>query len=306
MKRKDLLGLKDISAEEIMLILDLAKQMRARLDSGQRKSEELKGKTVATLFYEYSTRTRISFENAAKMLGASTTNISVATSSVQKGETLIDTGKTLNHLFTDVIVIRHPYSGAPHLLARNINIPVINGGDGTNEHPTQALLDMLTIYRTLGGFKGLKVVIVGDILHSRVARSNIWGLTKLGAKVTLVGPATLLPYGVEKISDCEVCYDLNKAVEGANVIISLRLQLERQKNGLLSSGTEYHKYYGVTNEVLRKADSNVLLMHPGPINRGLEISGQAADGENSMILDQVSNGVAVRMAIFTLLTGGLR
>ncbi len=306
MKRKDLLGLKDISADEIMLILNLAKEMRARLDEGQHKSSELVGKSVATLFYENSTRTRISFENAAKALGASTSNISAESSSIKKGESLIDTGRTLQKLLTDIIVLRHPCSGAAHLLANNLDIPVINGGDGTNEHPTQALLDMLTIYKSLGEFKGLKVVIVGDILHSRVARSNIWGLSKLGADITLVAPCTLLPAAAGKIMDCKISHNLSEAAIGANVIISLRVQLERQKYGLFPSIGEYHKYYGVTNQILYKADSNVLCMHPGPINRGLELSGQAADGESSMILEQVTNGVAVRMAVIKLLSGGLR
>lgn len=303
MKRKDLLGLRDISADEIMTILDLGRYMRARIDSGDRKSEDLKGKTVATLFYENSTRTRVSFENAAKLLGAGTTNIAASSSSVQKGESLIDTGKTLEKLLTDVIVIRHPCSSAPHLLAKNIDIPVINGGDGTNEHPTQALLDMLTIYRSLGGFKGLKVVIAGDIKHSRVARSNIWGLSKLGAEITLVGPETLLPAAAGRM-DCKISYNLEDAARGANVIIALRLQLERQQAGLFPSVAEYHKFYGITEKVLYKADSNVLLMHPGPINRGLELNGGAADGDSSMILDQVTNGVAVRMAVLKLLAGG--
>ncbi|MCL2675898.1 MAG: aspartate carbamoyltransferase catalytic subunit [Firmicutes bacterium] len=299
MKRKDLLGLRDISADEIMTILDMGKEMRARLDANE-AGTELKGKTVATLFYENSTRTRVSFEKAARCLGAQTTGITAQASSVQKGESLIDTGKTLQSLLTDAIVIRHPSSGAPHFLAKNIDIPVINGGDGTNEHPTQALLDMLTVYRAFGDFRGLKVVIAGDIKHSRVARSNIWGLKKLGAEITLVAPETLLPAASSRLG-CEVSYNLEEAVCGANVIIALRLQLERQTAGLFPSAAEYHRYYGITDRILHKADAGVLLMHPGPINRGLEVSGAAADGECSVILDQVTNGVAVRMAVLKLL-----
>lgn len=301
MKRKDLLGLREISADEIMTILELAKLMRARIDENETGSE-LKGKTVATLFYENSTRTRLSFEKAARMLGAQTTSISAQFSSVQKGESLIDTGKTLEKLLTDIIVLRHPCSSAPHYLAKNIDIPIVNGGDGTNEHPTQALLDMLTIYRCLGGFKGLKVVIAGDIKHSRVARSNIWGLKKLGAEVTLVAPETLFPAAAERLG-CDISYNLEEAAVGANVIMGLRLQLERQQAGLLPSVAEYHKYYGITEKILHKADTGVLLMHPGPINRGVEVSGGAADSDYSVILEQVTNGVAVRMAVLKLLAG---
>ena len=301
LKRKDLLGLMDVSGEEIMEILLAAREMKRIFDLEVKKSDILRGKSVCTLFYENSTRTRTSFETAAKMLGASTAGVAASTSSIQKGETLIDTGKTLDALMTDVIVIRHNMAGAPHLLARNVKAHVVNGGDGRNEHPTQALLDMLTIYNRFNNFKGLKVVIAGDVKHSRVARSNLWGLNKLGAEVTLVAPATLLPAEVERMG-CHVSYDLDEAIEGANVVMGLRLQLERQQAALFPGGEEYHRYYGLTARRVSHADSNAIVLHPGPVNRRLELSSEVADGENSFILEQVNNGVAVRMAVLDLLT----
>lgn len=302
-KRKDLLGLKDVTAEEIREILDTAVQMRKILDQNVKKTPHLQGKSVTTLFYENSTRTRTSFETAAKILGANTSSISASTSSVTKGETLIDTGKTLDALLTDVIVIRHSMSGAPHLLAKNVRASVVNAGDGLNEHPTQALLDILSLQQKFGDIKGLKVVIAGDVKHSRVARSNIWGMGKLGARITVCAPKTLLPAGIEDM-DVTVSNDLDECIEGANAVMGLRLQLERQQAGLFPSAAEYNALYGINAARLDRADGDAVLLHPGPVNRGLELSSSVADGEQSYILRQVTNGVAVRMAVLFLLTRG--
>ena len=301
LKRKDLLGLKDITAEEMEEILSTAVQMRKILDQNVKKTPHLQGKSVTTLFYENSTRTRTSFETAAKIMGANTTSITAQTSSVTKGETLIDTGKNLDALLTDVIIMRHSMSGAPHLLAKNVKASVINAGDGMNEHPTQALLDIYTMKEKFGDIKGLKVVIAGDVKHSRVARSNIWGLRKLGAEVTVCAPKTLLPAGIEE-TDVSVSTDLDDCIAGANVVMGLRLQLERQQAGLFPSAAEYNAYYGLNAARLDKADGDAILMHPGPVNRGLEIGSDIADCEQSYILRQVTNGVAVRMAVLFLLT----
>ena len=301
LKRKDLLGIKDITAEEMEEILSTAVQMRKILDQNVKKTPHLQGKSVTTLFYENSTRTRTSFETAAKIMGANTTSISAQTSSVTKGETLIDTGKNLDALLTDVIIMRHSMSGAPHLLAKNVKASVINAGDGMNEHPTQALLDIYTMKEKFGDIKGLKVVIAGDVKHSRVARSNIWGLRKLGAEVTVCAPKTLLPAGIEE-TDVSVSTDLDDCIAGANVVMGLRLQLERQQAGLFPSAAEYNAYYGLNAARLDKADGDAILMHPGPVNRGLEIGSDIADCEQSYILRQVTNGVAVRMAVLFLLT----
>lgn len=301
LRRKDLLGLKDVSQEEIVDILNVSVEMKKILDQNVKKTPHLAGKSVTTLFYENSTRTRMSFETAAKFMGASTSSIAVATSSVAKGESLIDTGKTLDALLTDVIVIRHSMAGAPHILARNVKASVINGGDGMNEHPTQGLLDMFTMKEKFGSLKGLKIVIAGDIKHSRVARSNIWGLNKMGAEVILVAPYTLLPMEVENMG-CSVMKSLDEAVVGANVIMGLRLQTERMKAGLIPSAMEYSYYYGINEARLHKADSNAIIMHPGPMNRGLEINSNVADCDASFVLNQVTNGVAVRMALLFLLT----
>jgi len=300
---KHLLGLKDTTKDEIIFILDEAKKMKAVLLGEQKKLDILKNKNVTTLFYENSTRTKVSFENAAKALSASTTAIAASSSSVQKGETLIDTGQNLDALLCDCIVIRHSLSGAPHLLSKNVRASVVNGGDGTNEHPTQALLDMMTIYERHSDFRGLKIVIAGDIKHSRVARSNIWGLTKMGAKVVVVAPNTLLPLEVERMG-VTVSNDLDKACERANVVMGLRMQLERQSSGLFPSVGEYHKFYGINQKRLDKADKNVMLMHPGPINRGLEIASEVVDGDKSVILPQVTNGIAVRMAVLKMVMSG--
>lgn len=301
LKRKDLLGLKDVSAEEITEILATADEMKKIIRQNVKKTPHLQGKNITTLFYENSTRTRMSFESAAKMMGANAFNISASSSSVKKGESLIDTGKTLDALLTDVVIIRHSMSGAAHLLAKNVKMSVINGGDGTNEHPTQALLDMYTMREHFGSVKGLKVVIAGDIKHSRVARSNIWGLKKMGADVTLVAPRTLLPPFAEQLG-VQVSEDVDEAVAGANVIMGLRVQLERQNASLFPSFAEYAKFYGINDARLKKADSNVILMHPGPINRGVEISNAVADCEDSCIEEQVTNGVAIRMALLFMLT----
>lgn len=300
--RKDLLGLKELDAEEIVKILDVAKEMKKILVQGVKKLPHLQNKSMVSLFYENSTRTRMSFELAGKFLSASVSNIAVATSSVQKGETLIDTGKTLDALMTDVIVIRHNCSGAPHLLAKNVKASVLNAGDGMNEHPTQALLDMFTMQERFGELKGLKVAIVGDIKHSRVARSNIIGLSKLGAEVCISAPKTLLPYDIDKMG--AKVTTLNNSIDGADVVMGLRMQLERQQSGLIPSRKEYGKFYGLNAENLKRAKESALLMHPGPINRGVELTSEIADCEQSVINEQVTNGVAVRMAVLFLLTRG--
>ncbi len=304
LKRKDLLGLRDLSKDEMLQILGTAVEMKEIIESGDKKTGHLVGKNVVTLFYENSTRTRTSFETAAKIMSANCTSISASASSVQKGETLIDTGLNLDSLLTDIIVLRHNMSGAPHLLARNVRASVINGGDGMNEHPTQALLDIFTMREEFGDdLRGLKVVIAGDVKHSRVARSNIWGLSKLGALVTVVAPRTMLPLEIEK-TGVGVSDDLDEAIAGANVVMGLRVQLERQNASLLPSVSEYMRFYGITDSRMAKADAQAILMHPGPLNRNVEVGSSAADGDNSRILKQVTNGVAVRMALMYLLTGG--
>ena len=302
-KRKDLLGLRGADAGLIAEILSTAADMKRIMHAPERKSNLLSGKSVVTLFYENSTRTRTSFETAAKLLSAMTTGISASSSSVQKGESLIDTGHTLERIGADYIVIRHPVSGAAKLLAEHVKASVINAGDGTNEHPTQALLDMYTMKERFGDLKGLRVAIVGDILHSRVARSNLWGLTAMGAHVTLAGPGTLLPVELEQ-AGAKVTTDVRSAVRDADVVMPLRIQKERQQAGLIPSIREYAKFYGIDGGVLALAKPNALVMHPGPINRGVEIAGSVADGPASVINDQVENGVAVRMALLTLLSGG--
>jgi len=301
LKSKDLLGLKDVSAEEIRHIMDTAQKMKYVLTSKNKKTPHLQGKSIVTLFYENSTRTRLSFELASKYMSASSANISASGSSVAKGETLVDTGKTIDMMGTDVIVIRHPMSGAPHLLAKHVEASVINAGDGMNEHPTQALLDIFTIREKMGDVKGLKVAIIGDIYHSRVARSNIWGLTKLGADVSVAGPSTLMPFGIEK-TGVKVFNTIQEALIDADVVIGLRIQLERQKKGLFPTIREYSKFFGLDDKRLLLAKPNVLVLHPGPVNRGVELSSTVVDGEQSLINEQVMNGVAVRMALLYLLT----
>ena len=300
LKSKDLLGLKDLSAEEIYEILDTAAQMKKLLVSDCKAADTLRGKALVTLFYENSTRTRSSFELAAKYLGASEVNISVATSSVQKGETLIDTGETLDAMKIDFVVIRHPMAGAPKLLAEHVRASVLNGGDGMHEHPTQALLDFYTMREAKGSFKGLKVAILGDIKHSRVALSNILGLKKLGAEVSVYAPATMMPKEIEKLG-ARVAKSREEAVDGADAVMGLRIQLERQHGGLFPSLSEYAKFYGVNDSVLKYAKKDAIILHPGPVNRGVELTPQLIDGERSLILEQVTNGVAVRMALLKML-----
>lgn len=300
LKSKDLLGLKDLGAEEIYEILDTAAQMKKLLSSECKASDALRGKSLVTLFYENSTRTRSSFELAAKYLGASEVNISVATSSVQKGETLIDTGETLDAMKIDYIVIRHPMAGAPKLLAEHVRASVLNGGDGMHEHPTQALLDIYTMREAKGQVKGLKVAILGDIKHSRVALSNVLGLKKLGAEVCVYAPATMMPKEIEKLG-ARVAKSREEAVDGADAVMGLRIQLERQHGGLFPSLSEYSRFYGVNDGVMKYAKKDAIVLHPGPVNRGVELTPQLIDGEKSLILEQVTNGVAVRMALLKLL-----
>ncbi|HHV29295.1 aspartate carbamoyltransferase catalytic subunit [Acetivibrio mesophilus] len=301
LKSKDLLGLKDLTAEEIHYILNTAKTMKVILLSKNKKTPHLQGKSIITLFYENSTRTRLSFELASKYMSASAANISVASSSVAKGETLIDTGKTIDMMGADVIILRHSMSGAPHLLARNVNASVINAGDGMNEHPTQALLDMFTIIEKKGSLEGLKVAIIGDIYHSRVARSNIWGMTKLGAEVSVAGPSTLIPPELER-TGVKVFNTVQEALIDADVVMGLRIQLERQKKGLFPSIREYSRFFGLDEKRLKLAKEDALILHPGPVNRGVELPSSVVDSDKSLINEQVTNGVAVRMALLYLLT----
>ena len=298
--KHDLLGLYPLSGEEIDEILTLGLGMKALLKRGGSLSD-LKGRSVFTLFFENSTRTRCSFELAAKKLGATVVNLGVSTSSVQKGETLVDTGKTLDAMRCDVIVIRHPAGGAPKLLADTVRAHVVNAGDGMTEHPTQALLDMLTMREHLGTIAGKKVAILGDIRHSRVAKSNLYGLTKLGAEVSLFAPRTLMPAGMDALG-ARICSSREEAVEGADVVMGLRIQLERQKAGNFPSLGEYARYYGVDSRILSYAKQGALVMHPGPVNRGVELTSAVIDGAQSRIADQVLSGVAVRMAVLKLIT----
>ena len=303
LKSKDLLGTKDLSPEEILLILNTAESMKEISSRDIKKVPALRGKTIINLFYESSTRTRTSFEIAGKRLSADVVNISVSTSSVAKGETLRDTAKNLEAMNPDAVVIRHSSSGASEYIAKILRCPVINAGDGAHEHPTQALLDLFTIREKKKELKGLKVSIIGDIAHSRVARSNIYAMNKMGMDVTVSGPSTLIPVDIEKIG-VKVVNDVVKAIEGADVIIMLRIQLERKEKGLFPSIREYSRLFGLNTEKLKNAKEDVIIMHPGPMNRGVEISADVADGQYSLILDQVTNGVAVRMAVLHLLTGG--
>ncbi len=302
-KRKDLLGLQDLTAEEINLILETAVPMKELFTRSVKKVPTLRGKTVVILFYEPSTRTRVSFELAAKRLSADTVNISSSSSSVAKGESIIDTVKTIESLGADFIVIRHPSSGAPHLISSKVSSSVINAGDGMHEHPTQALLDLFSIKEKKGRIEGLKVGIVGDIAHSRVARSNIWGLKKMGAEVYLIGPPTLIPKDVETIG-VRVYYRLEKIVDKLDVVNILRIQRERQNDQLLPSLEEYNNIFGVSSGRLKRARKDIVIMHPGPMNRGIEVSSKVADSKRAIINEQVKNGVAIRMAVLYLLAGG--
>jgi aspartate carbamoyltransferase catalytic subunit len=302
-RKKDLLGIKQLEPEEINLILETAETFKEISTRSIKKVPTLRGRTVVHLFYEPSTRTRTSFEIAAKRLSADTFNISASTSSIVKGETLLDTARNLEAMNPDVIVLRHSAAGAPHLLARHVQASVINAGDGMHEHPTQALLDLLTIKDKKETISGQTVAIIGDIAHSRVARSNIWALTKMGARVLVAGPTTMIPHELDKLG-VEVFYRPEEVIPEADVIMMLRIQLERQGQMLLPSLREYARVFGLNEEKLSQAKPDVLIMHPGPINRGVEISPAVADGPYSVILDQVNNGVAVRMALLYLLIGG--
>ncbi|MDR1070268.1 MAG: aspartate carbamoyltransferase catalytic subunit [Gracilibacteraceae bacterium] len=302
-RRKDLLDIETLTACEMRLILDTAVSMKEVLTRPVKKLPTLRGKAVTMLFYEPSTRTRVSFETAAKILGADTASLAVAQSSVSKGESLLDTAKTLVAMNADLVVVRHASSGAPHFLAQNLPIGVINAGDGQHAHPTQALLDIYSLREKWGDVAGRKVLIVGDILHSRVARSNAVGLTKLGAEVVLVGPPTLLPPEMAYLG-VRSSYDFDRELAGAHAVMALRLQLERQRSGLFPSLREYNRLYGLTRERLAKAAAGCLVLHPGPVNRGVEIMSDVADCPQSVIETQVTNGVAVRMALIYLLTGG--
>jgi len=303
LQRKDLLGLKELSADEIKLILDTAVPMKDIIQRDIKKVPTLRGKSMVTLFYEPSTRTRTSFEMAGKYLSADTASLAVSTSSVVKGESLIDTGKTIEVMGADVIVIRHQAAGAPHLLAKSVKARVINAGDGMHEHPTQGLLDLFTMREKKGDLGNLTVAILGDIMHSRVARSNIWGLTKFGAKVRVVGPSTLIPKEIQRMG-VEVFHSVEEAVKGVDVINVLRVQRERQKKGLLPSFKEYAKLYGLDKKRALLAKPDALIMHPGPMNRGVEIMPDVYESDRSVVDEQVTNGVAVRMAILYLLMGG--
>jgi len=300
---KDLIGLEKLTAEQIRLILDTAEPFKEVSERAIKKVPTLRGKTIVNLFFEASTRTRISFEFAEKRLSADTVNMGASGSSVQKGETLVDTARNLEAMRIDMVVMRHPSSGAAKFLGDRIRSNVINAGDGQHEHPTQGILDLLTIRDNLGEINGLKVCICGDILHSRVARSNIWGLLKLGAEVAVCGPQSLLPRGIDEVG-VRVFHRIEQAIEWADVLNILRLQLERMKAGYIPSLREYYRVFGVTVERLEVAQKDILILHPGPMNRGVEIDSKVADGPHSVILNQVTNGVAVRMAVLYLLAGG--
>jgi aspartate carbamoyltransferase catalytic subunit len=302
LKSKDLLGIKDLSTDEINTILDTASSFKDVLKRDIKKVPTLRGRTVVNLFYEPSTRTRTSFEVASKRLSTDVINFSVPTSAVVKGETVIDTALTVQALGADIIIVRHASSGVPHLLARKVEASVINAGDGMNEHPTQALLDAFTIKEKKGRIEGLKVAIVGDITHSRVAKSNIYCLKKLGASVRLVGPPTLLPDVIGQLG-VDTYYDMSKGLKGVDVVMMLRIQMERQGTGFFPSTDEYFKNWGLTTERLALANDDAIVMHPGPMNRGIEITSKVADGARSVILEQVTNGIAVRMAVLYLLAG---
>jgi aspartate carbamoyltransferase catalytic subunit len=333
MRRKDVLDLDDFSAEELAEVLDTAATMKEVLARPIKRVPPLRGKWIVNCFYEASTRTRVSFEMAAKNLSADVVNISASGSSVEKGESLIDTTRTLQALGADMVIMRHPHSGAPNLVARELDACVINAGDGWHAHPTQGLLDLFTVREKLGPLDGKKIVIVGDVLHSRVARSDIWGFTTLGAQVVLCGPPTLIPPGIETAvaeglrrkgngangsgngngsgahkehAAVRVQYDLDKACEDADVLMALRIQKERQEAGLFPSIREYARLYGVNRARLARAKHGALVMHPGPMNEGVEIAQDVAYGAQSVIEDQVLNGVAVRMALLYLLAGGTR
>ncbi len=303
LKNKDVLGLEELSAEEILGVLEIASRFRAVFDRPVRSVPIMRGRTVVNFFHEPSTRTRISFELAEKRLSADIVNFSTATSSFSKGETLRDTAENLAAMKIDMLIIRHSSAGAAHYLAKVLKCSVINAGDGAHEHPTQGLLDIMTMQQRLGDLRGKKVTIIGDISHSRVARSNIWGLNKLGAEVTLCGPPTMVPGALARLG-VNIEYDLKKAVAEADVLNVLRIQLERHSSKSFPSNREYHRMYGITEDVVRTLKPDAIVMHPGPMNRDVEISSEVADGPRQVILDQVANGVAVRMALIYLLSDG--
>ncbi len=294
--KRHILGISDLSAQDIIQVLKTAESMKVVSTRNVKKVPTLKGITVVNLFFEPSTRTRASFEIAEKRLSADVLNLSLNQSSVQKGETLLDTTKNLKSMGASIIVIRHPMSGAPWLLAKELDCSIINAGDGSHEHPSQSLIDLFTVKEIKKNIKGLNVVIVGDILHSRVARSNIWGFNKLGANVSVVGPPTVIPEDITELN-VKKYYCIEDSLEGADVIIMLRIQRERQNRNLFPSMREYSKFYGLTKERLDLAKDDAIVMHPGPINRGIELSSEIADNAKSVILEQVSNGIAVRMAM---------
>ena len=301
---KHLFGLQGVSKSDIRTILDNAKQFREILERPVKKVPSLRGMTVVNLFFENSTRTRTSFELAEKRLSADTVNFTSSNSSVKKGETLVDTLRNIESMKIDIVVVRHKGTGVPKFLAEHSNAIIVNAGDGAHEHPTQALLDMLTIEEKLGTLEGKNVTIIGDIRHSRVARSNLWGMSTMGAHVTLCGPSTLVPRNTDLMNHVTWEPDVKKAVANADAIIALRLQKERMDDALLPSMSEYRNTFGITEELLECAKDKVIIMHPGPINRGVELDSDIADGEHSVILDQVTNGVAIRMAVLFLLAGG--
>ncbi len=302
LKRKDLVSIASLTLDEITLILDTADSFKEVSGREIKKVPALRGKTVVNLFFEPSTRTRTSFELAAKRLSADVINFSPSSSSVVKGETLLDTARNIEAMQADIIVLRHPDAGAAETLANGVKSSVINAGDGWHEHPTQALLDLFTMREKKLNFKGLRVAIVGDIAHSRVARSNIFGLSKLGAEIRAVGPPTMIPVHLDRLG-VRVYYDLDEALRGVDVIMMLRLQLERQGRALFPSIREYSRLYGLTAERVKLAEAGALVMHPGPVNRGVEMAPEVADSFSSVILDQVANGVAVRMGLLYLLAG---
>ncbi len=303
--KKDLLSLYDLSRDEILCILNTAEEFKKVSQRNVKKVPALRGRTVVNLFVEPSTRTRVSFELAEQRLSADIINMNADASSFRKGETLLDTLYNIQALQADIIVIRHSATGAPNFLARSLDMGIVNAGDGAHSHPTQALLDIFTIREKKGHVEGLNVVIVGDILHSRVARSNMWGLLKLGANVTFAGPATLVPREFEQLG-VRVCHDLKEAVANADVINMLRIQMERQESGFFPSVGEYSKFFGINQDMMRYIKPDALIMHPGPINRGVELDSFVADGPQSVILEQVTNGLAIRMAVLYLVAGCLK
>lgn len=300
---KHILGLEHLSPKDINFLLRSAASFKEISTRQIKKVPALRGRTVINLFFEPSTRTRLSFEVAAKRMSADTFNISASTSSLKKGETLIDTARNLAAMKPDIIIIRHSHSGSPGLLARHTTASIINAGDGTHEHPSQGLLDMMTVLEHKGRLEGLKIAIIGDIAHSRVAHSNIIGFTKMGASVSVSGPATLLPMGIDHLG-ARVCSSVEEAVEDADVVMALRIQMERQQDPLIPSLREYASFFGINQQVLSGAKTDAIIMHPGPINRGVELDPDLADGSRSVILDQVTNGVAIRMALLYAIMGG--